>query len=191
MGMKQKPNQRKHAPRRDIHSIPGQIENRLAKAALVWERRCQGATYKTISTELGFSMGSVHNYIEETRAILRERNVDLAAREREQALELLDNAIEKVVPHINGEIEIETVTMRGDKPITISIEAWQARMQGCATLVKLLDRKAKLLGMDAPVKVEPPPTVPPESEEARARAREALKTWCKFSVNPADFQGNR
>jgi hypothetical protein len=53
MGMKQKPNQRKHAPRRDIHSIPGQIENRLAKAALVWERRCQGATYKTISTELG------------------------------------------------------------------------------------------------------------------------------------------
>ena len=80
-------------------------------------------------------------------------------------------------------------TMGNGKTITITVEAWQARMQGCATLVKLLDRKAKLLGMDAPVKVEPPPTVPPESEEARARAREALKTWCKFSVNPADFQG--
>jgi hypothetical protein len=107
MGMKQKPNQRKHDPRRDSHSIPGQIENRLAKAALVWKRRCQGATYKTISTELGCSMGSVHNYIEETRALLREQNKDLAERERDQALQLLDNAIEKVVPHINGEIRIE------------------------------------------------------------------------------------
>ena len=29
--------------------------------------------------------------------------------------------------------------------------------------------------MDAPVKVEPPPIVPPETEEQRARAREALK----------------
>ena len=63
------------------------------------------------------------------------------------------------------------------------------RMKGCQVLVQLLDRKAKLLGMDAPVKVEPPPTVAPETEEQRARAREALKLWCKFQVNPADFQG--
>jgi hypothetical protein len=34
----------------------------------------------------------------------------------------------------------------------------QARMKGCQVLVSLLDRKAKLLGMDAPVKVEAPPT---------------------------------
>ena len=101
------------------------------------------------------------------------------------ALELLDNAIEKIVPHVNGDITIETKTDRG----TMTVEAWQARMQGCAALIKLLDRKAKLLGMDAAIKVEPPPVVVPESEEARARAREALKTWCKFSVNPADFQG--
>jgi hypothetical protein len=45
------------------------------------------------------------------------------------------------------------------------------------------------LGMDAPLKVEPPPTVAPETEEQRARAREALKLWTKCQVNPADFQG--
>ena len=55
-------------------------------------------------------------------------------------------------------------------------------------LVSSLDRKAKLLGMDAPVRVEPPPTVPPESEEQRARARTALKAWTKFAVDPKDFQ---
>ena len=42
--------------------------------------------------------------------------------------------------------------------------------------------------MDAPVKFEPPPSVPPESEETRARARDALKQWTKFCIDPKDFQ---
>jgi len=54
--------------------------------------------------------------------------------------------------------------------------------------VQLLDRKAKLLGMDAPSKVEAPPVVAPETEEQRTRAREALKTWTKFCIDPKDFQ---
>ena len=98
MGVKRKPNQRKHDPRRDHHSIPGQIEKRLEAAAEVWKRRCQGATYATISAEMGLSMGCIHNYIEETRALLREQNKDLAERERDQALALLDNAIERSSP---------------------------------------------------------------------------------------------
>ena len=131
----------------------------------------------------------MHGYIEEQRKLLRAQTIDLAAQERDQALELLDNAIEKVVPHINGEITIATETERNGKTIVITVEEWQARMQGCAALVKLLDRKAKLLGMDAPVKVETPPTVAPETEEQRARAREALKTWMKFRIDPEDFRG--
>jgi hypothetical protein len=42
--------------------------------------------------------------------------------------------------------------------------------------------------MDAPVKVEAPPVVAPETEEQRARAREALKRWTKFCIDPKDFQ---
>jgi hypothetical protein len=196
MGVKRKPNQRKHDPRRDHHSIPGQIEKRLEAAAEVWKRRCQGATYATISAEMGLSMGCIHNYIEETRALLREQNKDLAERERDQALALLDNAIEKVVPHINGEVKIETRVERergnghgNDKRyFLITAEEWQARMKACQVLVSLLDRKAKLLGMDAPVKVEPPPVVAPETEEQRARARAALRQWTRFQVDPKDFQ---
>jgi hypothetical protein len=165
-------------------SIPGQVERRLERAAEVWKRRCQGATYSTLVAEFGISKTCVHNYIEDTRALLREETQDLAARERAVAIELLDNAIEKIVPHINGEIEIATQTKHG----LITVEEWQARIQACGALTKLLDRKSKLLGMDAPIKVEPPPVVVPESEEQRARAREALKMWTKFSVDPKDFQ---
>ena len=167
-----------------VVSIPGQVERRLERAAAVWKRRCQGATYSTLVAEFGISKTCVHNYLEEQRALLRQESHEQAARERDQALELLDNAIEKIIPHINGQIKIETLTPHGK----ITVEEWQARIQACGALTKLLDRKSKLLGMDAAIKVEPPPVVVPESEEARARAREALKTWCKFSVDPANFQ---
>ena len=62
----------------------------------------------------------------------------------------------QVVPHINAVIAIETVIERGEgkPPVTMSVEGWQAQMKGCQVLVSLLDRKAKLLGMDAPVKNE-------------------------------------
>ena len=89
-------------------SIPGQVERRLERSAAVWRRRCQGATYTTLDAEFGIAKACVHNYIEDARALLREETQDLAARERAVALELLDNAIEKIVPHINGQIEIET-----------------------------------------------------------------------------------
>jgi hypothetical protein len=77
---------------------------------------------------------------------------------------------------------------KGHKAVIITIEERQARMKGCQVLVSLLDRKAKLLGMDTPVRVEPPPTVPPESEEQRARAHAALRQWTKFCIDPKDFQ---
>ena len=143
----------------------------------------------TLAREFNISLSTVHDYIEEQRKLLRAQTIDLAAQEREQALELLDNAIEKVVPHINGQVIIKTEVHRVIKgrpqTVKMTIEEWHARMKGCQVLVLLLDRKAKLLGMDAPVKVESPPIVVPETEEQRARAREALKTWCKFQVDPA------
>ena len=139
----------------------------------------------TLAREFDISLSTVHGYIEESRALLRQENVDQAARERDQALELLDSAIEKIVPHINGQIEIATETKHG----LITVDEWQARIQACGVLTKLLDRKAKLLGMDAPLEVEPPPTVAPETEEQRARAREALRVWTRFAVDPKDFQG--
>jgi hypothetical protein len=143
----------------------------------------------TLAREFDISLSTVHGYIEESRALLRQENVDQAARERDQALELLDNAIEKITPHINGEILIQSEIEGRKGPIVITVEEWQARIQACGALVKLLDRKAKLLGMDAPMKVEPPPVVVPENEEQRPRAREALKVWTKFRIDLKDFQG--
>ena len=64
----------------------------------------------TLAREFNISLSTVHVYIEEQRKLLRAQTIDLAAQERDQALELLDNAIEKVVPHIDGEVSPTTGT---------------------------------------------------------------------------------
>ena len=87
------------------------------------------------------------------------------------------------------DITIQTEIAGKKGSVIISIEEWQARIQACGALVKLIDRKAKLLGMDAAVRTEPPPSVASESEEQRARAREALRVWTRFAVDPKDFGG--
>ena len=177
-----------------VNSIPGQVEQKLERRAAVWRRRCEGATMASLAGEFGMSIGAIYNYIEEVRKQLREATIDLAALEREQSLALIDTAIEQVMGHISGEVKIKTETARRLpdgrlRPVVITVEEWAARMKGCQVLVSLLDRKARLLGMDAAFKIEVPRTVAPESEEQRARARAALKQWTKFSVNPADFMG--
>jgi hypothetical protein len=143
----------------------------------------------SLAQEFNISLSTVHGYIEEQRKLLRAQTIDLAAQERDQALELLDNAIEKVVPHINGQVLVQTELQRENSKgeprlVVIKVEEWQARMKGCAVLVQLLDRKAKLLGMDAPIKTELPPNVPPETEEQRARAREPSNSGRSSALIP-------
>ena len=62
--------------------------------------------------------------------------------------------------------------------------------ESCQVLVSFLDRKAKLLGMDCTRQSGAPAGRAPETEERRARAREALRVWTRFAVDPKDFQGN-
>src|SRR6476619_2148921 len=102
---------RKPSPR-GRNSIPGQLEIELERAAGVWRRRCQGTSMPTLAREFNISLAPVHDYIEEQRKLLRAQTSDLAAQERDQALQLIDNAIEQVVPHINGQVLVQTELQR-------------------------------------------------------------------------------
>jgi hypothetical protein len=68
------------------------------------------------------------------------------------------------------------------------LEEWQARMKGCQVLVNLLDRKAKLLGVDAPVKVEAPPVVARSQRTASESAR-GSQNVDEIRIDPKDFRG--
>jgi hypothetical protein len=149
---------------------------------------------QNVAREFNISLSTVHAYIEEQRKLLRAHTIDLAAQERDQALQLIDNAIEQVVPHIDGDVLVQTEekrkTGKGEpKLVIIKVEEWQARLKGCQVLVSLLDRKAKLLGMDAPVKVEPRRWQPPRLSSAHEPVRPS-GFGTRFAVDPKDFQGN-
>jgi hypothetical protein len=66
----------------------------------------------TLAQEFNNSLSTVHDYIEEQRKLLRAQTIDLAAQERDRALQLIDNAIEQVVPHINGDVLVQTEEKR-------------------------------------------------------------------------------
>jgi hypothetical protein len=83
------------------------------------------------SREFNISLSTVHDYIEQQRKLLRAQTIDLAAQERDQALQLIDNAIEQVVPHINGDVLVQTEekreTSKGEpKLVIITVDEWQA-----------------------------------------------------------------
>ena len=128
----------------------------------------------SLAQEFNISLSTVHAYIEEQRKLLRAQTIDLAVQERDQALELLDNAIEKVVPHINGQVIIETEVHRVIKGRPQTFKMTIRRVAGP---YERLHRPGQppgsqgvaLLGMDAPVKVEAPPVVAPQTEEQRTR----------------------
>jgi hypothetical protein len=96
----------------------------------------------------------------------------------------LDAAIEQVVPHIIHAhlIDIRTVKEGARGPIIITVEEWQAKIKGSEILVKLVDRKVKLLGLDAPVKSEDVTKIKPHmTEEEIQRGRDLLKRWANFA----------
>ena len=136
---------------RHVNSIPGQIESKLERAAAVWRRRCESTTIPDLAREFSLSIGTIHNYLEKFRRTLREECVDLAAQEREQNLQLLDASIAELMPYIKDGalLRIQETKERKGGPVTITIPEYDAKMNAINTLVRVIDLKAKLLGMDA------------------------------------------
>ncbi len=175
---KKKPPGRKPGDMRRLQTRPGAREGMASKARKAFDLRCDGWTIRAIAVHLGCSASHVHDCIETVRKELRAESLDLAAQEREMMLQQIDEAISYVIPHIRGSIAIETVKDGAKGPITITVEEYEARMKACGTLSRLVERKARMLGADAPLKVEGLPTAPAAPpEESLAKGRDVLRRW--------------
>jgi hypothetical protein len=146
----------------------------------------------TLAREFNISLSTVHDYIEEQRKLLRAQTIDLATQECDQALQLIDNAIEKVVPHINGQVIIETEMHRVIQGTTADFQDDYRRVarphEGMSGFGAAPRPQSETAWHGRAGEGRTAPVVVPETEEQRARAREALKTWTKFCVDPKDFQ---
>ena len=114
-------------------------KERLSKAqkkAKALDLRLAGYTYAKIAETLGISDSSAHRYVSEG---LDEANAD--------ALE----GAHKLRKVMNGRLEKMIVALWKD---ALTAESIEERRRSIRELVKLLDRQAKLLGLDAPKGVE-------------------------------------
>jgi len=175
--VKKSPPGRKPGDKGRLEANKGAREKQEAKARRAFDLRCAGWTIRAIAGDLHCAPSHVHECIERVRGQLRSESLDLAAQEREVMLQQLDLAISHVVPHIVGSIDIATIKEGKSGPVTITVEEYEARMKACSALSRLVERKSKMLGADAPVKVEASaaPAAPPEVTLERARA--VLQRW--------------
>ena len=175
--LKRKPPGRKPGDKGRLEANKGAAERAASRALRAFNLRVQGWTIRRIAEELCCSISTVHEDIEAHRLALRAQTMDLAAQEREVALQQIDEAIAEVVPHIRGEVQIQSIEEGKNGPIVITVETYKARMAGVKAFCALQDRKAKLLGLDAPLKIDDGREPPKPPDETLRAAGEVLRKW--------------
>ena len=134
-----------------------------------------------------FSISTVHGYIEDQRALLRLR-ISRPGRSGTRLIARGDQYRHRENRPAHQRRDSQSKPRLGAPNVTV--EEWEAPHSSLWRSHQVARSKEQnlLSTENHTVKVEPPPVVVPESEEQRARAREALKTWTKFCVDPKDFQ---
>lgn len=116
------------------------IEDRRWKA---WELRVKGKSYRAIGEALGVSGKTAHQDCQIVLArVIAEANEN-AAQDRATALYRLDKALEVV----ESAIDAQVFTEAGEAD-------HELRLKALDRLMRIEERRAKLLGLDAPTKQE-------------------------------------
>jgi DNA-binding CsgD family transcriptional regulator len=115
----------------------------------VWKRRVKGDTIREIAKELGVSVGTVQSDLNAVRLELDHDNKVRAEIERSVGAGRLDAAAKKLLAIIN----IKDSELAGAEPEQL-ISLATAIPAAINALARIEERRAKLLGLDAPTKTE-------------------------------------
>lgn len=122
------------------------IEDRRSKA---WELRLKGKTVRQIAAALSVSVGTAHHDIAAVLDRTKEENDDRAETHRAISLARLDKALSTIEDALTAQVPAKDP----EHPEAASADH-DLRLKAVAGLLKLEERRAKLLGLDAPTKVE-------------------------------------
>lgn len=113
--------------------------------------RSRGMSFRAIASELGYSNpGTAHAAVSRALAAVV---AEPAAEVREHMVAQLDYLTEKALEVLEAQhvvVQQGRIVYQGDKPLTDNAPVLDA----IQTLLKIQERRAKLLGLDAPKKVE-------------------------------------
>lgn len=135
---------------------PGQKESarvmqRVIQRHEALKLKAKGMSYFEIAQHMGLSNETAYKYVQEAAGELdQEARIKYAPRYREIECETLDFALRNLVSIVMG---YRTVTVKG-KPVVERVDP-QHQVAAANSLVRIVERRAKLLGLDAPTKIAP------------------------------------
>lgn len=122
---------------------------REQRRAQVLELYLHGKTLRFIAKEVGISKSQAHNDLKHELAALKAKREDLAEGIMQAELERLDKLLDMLIRDLEKKIEISGY---GDNTETEVIEKIDPVLANL--IIKVMDRRAKYLGLNAPEKRE-------------------------------------
>lgn len=130
---------------------------RKAKALAL---RKQGMTYRQVGKALGITEQRAHQIVKEEIARLNKSSSETAEEIRSLELMRLDQALAKILPILNETTEpdptkeIKDDLPKGIRKIRITTKGGKSNrelaLMACDRMLKIMDRRAKYLGLDTP-----------------------------------------
>lgn len=148
--------QRKNAqpkPLRDANR--GQAEQAALNRKKAFELRAKRQTYQQIGDTLGVSGKTAWGYVEEHWRELKELTKEEAEMLRHIELQTLDQMEARWAPLATAaELDVQKLMKGKDGPVVIHLQAYDAGLKAVDRVLKIQERRARLLGLDMPEKIE-------------------------------------
>lgn len=140
---------RRGRPPKNNETSPQKLQI-LADTERAWElRNKERKTYREIASALGVSVSTAYSYINsKTEQIESRTDID---RKEYQAMQL--DEIERAIELLWKQINVLNSVNKDNRDIGANVQLARARADSIRALNMLLDRQAKLLGLDAPTKI--------------------------------------
>ncbi len=139
------------------------------------ELRKQGKSYPAIATELGCAISTAFQYVWTHFSELDQMATEQLEGVRKLELARLDKMLERLWVIIDAKPEVVVSEEDGQLPSLMVADCNGDAIKAIIAATKLMERRAKLLGLDAPAKVETKttPAEPANDAELLAQLEEA------------------
>lgn len=141
----------------------------------------QGEPWRKIQETLQISASYAYELYKLGHELLKEDTKEVAARDRQVQLDQLDAITSRVMPLImHDDLRVETIKANGD---VLSIEAFEQLAKMSIVAIRVMERRARILGTDAPEKLNVTDNTDYQTleqlRERAARARERNRKGLK------------
>lgn len=159
-------------------SLPAEVLNADLERRKAIAMRLDGYTFREIADELGVSVSTAHAYVNDGWERVQNATDEDRAALRDLELARCDQMLKRVLPIATANnLQVEKEVFRDGERIVVTETDAELQFKAVDRALKIGKRRAELLGLDAPTKIEQTgkTSLIPLDELARIVAEKKLK----------------